>query len=191
MSQADGAAFVVVALTAVAAWGCCATPAGCCWKQRPGTWIWKTQGAATSSLSRSRRSASPCVEVTARGILARDLFAGYPQHVQDVGGKSCVQQPEKRVLGTQHAVLGARRSGGWLHADGQARHHRQVPGGGAPWNRQGQAGLTAWMRSTVPALSRSASTIWNPAAWTKGSWRRVKCSPAARIVTRSASHWAA
>jgi CHAT domain len=55
----------------------------------------------------------------------------------------------------------------------------------------GQAGLTAWMRSTVPALSRSASTTWNPAAWTRGSWRRVKCSPAARTVTCSRSHWAA
>ena len=54
-----------------------------------------------------------------------------------------------------------------------------------------QAGLTAWMRSTVPALSRSVSTIWNPAATTRGSWRRVKYSPAARTVKRSASHWAA
>jgi len=53
-----------------------------------------------------------------------------------------------------------------------------------------QAGLTAWMRSTVPALSRSVATTWNPAACTRGSWRRVKCSPAARIVMRSSSHWA-
>jgi hypothetical protein len=54
-----------------------------------------------------------------------------------------------------------------------------------------QAGLMAWMRSTVPALSRSVSSIWNPAALTRGSWRRVKCSPAVRLVMRSASHWAA
>jgi hypothetical protein len=52
-------------------------------------------------------------------------------------------------------------------------------------------GLTAWMRSTMPAFSRSDSTTWNPAAWTRGSWRRVKCSPAARTVTCSTSHWAA
>ena len=51
-----------------------------------------------------------------------------------------------------------------------------------------QAGLTASMRSTVPALSRSVSSIWKPAAVTRGSWRRVKCSPAARIEKRSASH---
>jgi hypothetical protein len=55
----------------------------------------------------------------------------------------------------------------------------------------GQAGLTAWMRSTVPAFSRSVSMTWNPAARTRGSWRRVKCSPAARMVICSRSHWAA
>ena len=48
-----------------------------------------------------------------------------------------------------------------------------------------QAGLTAWMRSMVPALSRSVSSTWKPAAVTRGSWRRVKCSPAARIERRS------
>ena len=68
------------------------------------------------------------------------------------------------------------------------RHSPGVPAG----QRSGAAaGLTAWTRSTVPVLSRSVSTTWNPAALTRGSWRRVKCSPAVRIVIRSRSHWAA
>jgi len=30
-----------------------------------------------------------------------------------------------------------------------------------------------------PAFSRPVLATWNPAAWTRGSWWRVKCSPAA------------
>ncbi len=56
---------------------------------------------------------------------------------------------------------------------------------------QSVTGLRARTRSTVPALSRSASTMSNPAARTSGSCRRVKCSPAARMVSHSRSHCAA
>jgi len=75
----------------------------------------------------------------------------------------------------------------------QHRRHKPVTAPAArrwPY-RRASGGLTAWMRSTVPALSRSVSTTSNPAAWTRGSWRRVKYSPAARTVIRSSSHWAA
>ncbi len=62
--------------------------------------------------------------------------------------------------------------------------------GGRPVS-QSVTGLRARTRSTVPALSRSASTMSNPAARTSGSCRRVKCSPAARMVSHSRSHCAA
>ena len=48
-------------------------------------------------------------------------------------------------------------------------------------------GLRAAIRSTVPALSRCVSTISRLAASTRGSWRRVMCSPAVRMVNCSMS----